>query len=193
MAPARDPAGAVRRWFTVAILVLAAVAVGYVVAPYLLPPPVASGPVAVGLKVGDRPPNFTLTTVTGRRLTLWSLTGHAVWVNFWATWCVWCKAEMPAMEAIYRQEHGRIDVVGVDVQESRSTVAAFLAAHHITYPVVLDTTGIVSTRYDVTGLPKSIFIAKDGRITAIVTGSLLSARGMEPDVRQAIRGGTHGA
>lgn len=189
MTPTVGPATAVRRWFTVAILLLAAAAAGYVVAPYLSPPTAAEGPVSVGLKVGDRPPNFTLTTVTGHRLTLWSLTGHAVWVNFWATWCVWCKAEMPAMESIYRQEHGRIDVVGVDVQESPPAVAAFLAAHHITYPVVLDTTGIVSTRYDVTGLPKSIFIAPDGRITAVVTGSLLSAQGMEPDVRQAIRGG----
>lgn len=146
----------------------------------------------MGLRVVDRGPNFTLTAVTGHRLTLWSLTGRAVWVNFWAMGCVWCQAEMPAMESIYRQEHGRLNIVGVDVQESQPAVAALLAAHRITYPVVLDTTGIASTCYDVTGLPKSIFIASDGRITAVVTGSLLSARGMEPDVRQAISGGKSG-
>lgn len=190
MPPSAPVASAMRRWLTVAILVLAAVAAGYVIAPYVAPhSPTAAGRVPVGLKVGDRPPNFTLATVTGHRLTLWSLKGHAVWLNFWATWCVWCKGEMPAMEAIYRQEHGRIDIVGVDVQESRSAVAAFLAARHITYPVVLDTTGLVSTRYDVTGLPKSVFIAPDGRITAVETGSLLSAQGMKPMVRQAIGGG----
>ena len=192
MTPAAGPATALRRWDPLAILVLAAAAAGYVVAPYLSFPPAASGPVPVGLRAGDRPPNFTLTTVTGHRLTRWARTGHAVWVNFWATWCVWCKAEMPAGESVYRQEHGRLDVGSVDVQESPPAVAAFLAAHRITYPVVRDTTGLVSTRYDVTGLPKSIFIAPGGRITAVVTGSLLSARGMEPDVRPAISGGTRG-
>lgn len=171
-----------------AILAAAAVLAGYVLAPYVAPPQHGPGRAVVGLKVGDVPPNFTLTTVSGHPLTLRSLKGHAVWLNFWATWCVWCKDEMPAMEQIYVRDQGRIRIVGVDVQESRSQVSAFLAAHHISYPVVLDSSGRVSTLYDVTGLPKSIFIAPDGRITAVVTGSLLSAKGMEPMVRQAIRG-----
>jgi cytochrome c biogenesis protein CcmG/thiol:disulfide interchange protein DsbE len=179
---------AVRRWFTIAILAVAAVLAGYVLAPYVAPPAHRPSRVAVGLQVGDYPPNFTLSTVTGQRITLRSLKGHAVWLNFWATWCVWCKAEMPAMEQIYVQEQGRIRIVGVDVQESRSAVSAFLTAHHISYPVVLDSSGRVSTLYDVTALPKSIFIGPDGRITAVVTGSLLSAKGMEPMVRQAIQG-----
>lgn len=126
--------------------------------------------------------------MTGQRVRLDALRGRAVWINFWATWCPWCRREMPFMEQIARRYQSRLVVLGVDVQQPASTVRPFLKRYGITYPVALDLSGQVATAYDVSGLPVSVFIAPNGRITAYFPGSLLSERTMVHLVRQALAG-----
>lgn len=184
-----------QRLITWAILALAAGLAGYLLMPVLAPPapsspssplPSARTSAVTGLAVGDRAPDFTLTDVHGRRVTLSALRGHAVWLNFWATWCPWCRTEMPDMEQVHRRYGDRILIYGVDIQEPQPTVSRYLAAHGITYDVLLDRTGAVATLYDVNALPESVFIGPDGRITAVHTGALLSVAAMVPYVQAAI-------
>jgi cytochrome c biogenesis protein CcmG/thiol:disulfide interchange protein DsbE len=184
-------------WQRIATAVVLAAAAGYagfllapVVAPKPAPPAVAAKTtgqyIPVGLAVGDYPPNFTLEDVHGRMVTLSSLRGHPVWLNFWATWCPWCRTEMPDMEKVHEMYGSRLLIYGIDLQESRATVSRWLAQHGITYDVLLDSTGQVATTYDVSQLPTSIFIAPNGRIIAIHTGELLSVQAMLTLVRQAM-------
>jgi peroxiredoxin len=185
------------RWQRPVTALILAVAVGY--AGYLVVPIVkpASIPAAhearaqhrspkVGLAVGDLAPNFTLDDIHGHAVTLWALRGHAVWLNFWATWCPWCRREMPDIQKVHVLYGSRIDIYGIDLQESRSTVVRWLAAHHIHYDVLLDASGTVSTTYDVSKLPTSVFIDAHGRITAVYVGALLSVVSMKPYINQAL-------
>jgi cytochrome c biogenesis protein CcmG/thiol:disulfide interchange protein DsbE len=177
-----------QRWLTWGIVAAAVAFSAYLVVPALMGS--ASAPATVGLQVGDVPPNFTLPTVTGHRVSLAALSGRAVWINFWATWCPWCRREMPFMQRIAMRYRSRLVVLGVDVQQPAAVVRPFLERHDITYPVALDLSGQVATAYDVSGLPVSVFVAPDGRITAYFPGSLLSERTMMHLVRQALAGTT---
>jgi cytochrome c biogenesis protein CcmG/thiol:disulfide interchange protein DsbE len=183
-----------QRLVTWGILALAAGLAGYLLMPVLAPSTPSSpttplrsaqADTVTGLAVGDRAPDFTLIDVHGRRVTLAALRGHAVWLNFWATWCPWCRTEMPDMEQVHRRYGNKILIYGVDVQESAPTVSRYLSQHGITYDVLLDRTGAVATLYDVNALPESVFIAPDGRIAAVHTGALLSVAAMLPYVRDA--------
>ncbi len=189
-----------QRVTTAGILVAAAAYAGFLLAPVVVPhaSPTATlrrghpaHRVAVGLQAGDYPPNFTLEDIHGHTVTLWDLRGRAVWLNFWATWCPWCRREMPLMERMHQHYGNRIAIYGIDLQESRSTVVRWLAAHGIHYDVLLDTTGGVATAYDVSQLPTSVFIGPDGRITAIHVGALLSPASMVSLIQQAMANG-HG-
>lgn len=131
-----------------------------------------SSAVSVGDQVGDLAPNFQLQTTTGQTVTLKSLRGHPVWLNFWATWCPWCKKEIPVVAEEYAQHHGAVDVVGVDVEEPSHTVKSYIKSHGLRYPVVLDSQGSVSASFGVTGLPTSVFIRPDGRIAEVYTGAI---------------------
>ena len=112
-------------------------------------------------------PDFTLPTVTGDRVHLNDLRGKVILLNFWATWCPPCQAEMPDLNALYR-EFGPTQnfvVLGVDVEEGQSAVEAFVRRNGITFPLALDTNGSVSNdRYHVRSLPTSMIIDREGNI-----------------------------
>ncbi|NMP24005.1 TlpA family protein disulfide reductase [Sulfobacillus harzensis] len=128
--------------------------------------------VAVGNLPGDEAPNFVLKTPTGKTISLASLRGHGVWLNFWATWCPNCKVELPIVEQEHKIYGNRVAIVGVDVQESAATVSHYAAAHGLTYSMALDVHGGVAAAYGVTGLPTSVFIGPHGHIRAVVTGAI---------------------
>jgi cytochrome c biogenesis protein CcmG/thiol:disulfide interchange protein DsbE len=180
------------RWQRYLTAVIVAAAVGfsaYLVAPVVFPGGTRVQAARVGLNPGDIPPNFTLSTPTGRTVSLRQLRGHAVWINFWATWCPWCRREMGNMESLHRHYGRRLTILGIAVQQSATQVEPFLKTHGITYPVLLDQTGQVATMYDVNALPVSVFVAPDGRITAYYPGSLLNTATMRRLIRQTLERG----
>ncbi len=111
--------------------------------------------------------DFTLTSVDGRSLRLSDLRGQIVLLNFWATWCPPCRAELPDLEAIYRQDgvpHG-LTVVGVDVEESAGLTQAFAKQYGVTFPLLPDPDGKVSDHlYAVRALPTSFLIDRAGNV-----------------------------
>ncbi len=125
----------------------------------------------VGFLPGDVAPSFTLQTTAGQTVTLASLRGHGVWLNFWATWCPHCKQELPIVEQEQRVYGNKVDIVGVDVQESRAKVQQFAQSLGLTYPIALDSQGSVAANYGINGLPTQVFIAPNGVIKAVYEGA----------------------
>jgi cytochrome c biogenesis protein CcmG/thiol:disulfide interchange protein DsbE len=127
--------------------------------------------------LAEAAPEFTLQTLDGQSVRLSDYRGQVVLLNTWATWCPPCRAEMPDLEAYYRQ-HGRdgFVVLAVNNQESPGTVAAFLGEHDFTFPILLDPEGVVIREYGVLGLPTSFFIDRDGTMRGVWSGQLTPAR-----------------
>jgi cytochrome c biogenesis protein CcmG/thiol:disulfide interchange protein DsbE len=121
--------------------------------------------------------DFALQTLDGHTVRLSDYRGYVVVLNTWATWCPPCRAEMPDLEAYYREHQGDgFVVLAVNSQESADTVAAFLEEHDFTFPVLLDPDGIVLSRYGIRGLPTSFFIDRDGMVHGVWSGQLSPAR-----------------
>lgn len=118
-------------------------------------------------------PDFTFTTFEGERLGLADLRGKAVVLNFWASWCVPCKAEMPYFETTYRAYKDRgVVFVGLAVQDDPDDSALFLDQLGITYPTGPDVGNEVALSYRATGLPTTVFITRDGKVARKWTGAL---------------------
>lgn len=129
-----------------------------------------------GIENGDKAPDFTLKKMNGKSASLSDYRGKKVIVNFWATWCPPCRAEMPEMQDYYKQ-HKDDDfvVLGVDLtntEKDKSDVRPFVKKTGATFPIVLDKKGDVQSTYEVTGYPTSYFIDKDGIIQYKLVGAM---------------------
>lgn len=126
--------------------------------------------------VGFLAPDFTLTTTDGDKVQLSTLRGKPVILNFWATWCPPCRAEMPALEALWQQyDSGGVLVLGIDQGESAVTVERFArGVVGTTFPLLLDTQREIGAEYGVRALPTTFFIDAQGRVQDIKVGGPLN-------------------
>ena len=138
--------------------------------------------VPVGLRMGDRAPDFTVLSPDGAPLQLSDFLGQVVIVNFWATWCEPCRQEMPLLQRTYdAHDQEGLAVLGVSVGDSSNAVQAYVQALGVSFPIGLDSDRQVSRRYRVFGLPTSVFIDREGLIQAIVPGPV-EPKGLERDL-----------
>ncbi len=137
--------------------------------------PRAATVVAGHLAEGQAPPDFTASTFDGKTITLSSLRGKVVLLNFFASWCTSCRAEMPEIEAAYRANRDRgFVVLGVNSLENGDGVA-FYRELGLTFPAIHDpgVPGNIARAYAVTnGLPVSVFINREGRVDLIQVGGM---------------------
>ncbi|MDE2480912.1 MAG: TlpA family protein disulfide reductase [bacterium] len=123
-------------------------------------------------RVGAHLPTLTATTLGGTDLRIAGLRGHPVWINFFASWCPPCNAEMPRIVARERTLRRRgLVVVGLDQQENPALVRRFMHLYGIRFPVYIDGGGIAGA-FGVNGLPVSVFVDRHGVIQAIRYGEL---------------------
>jgi peroxiredoxin len=122
----------------------------------------------------SRAPDFELVTLDGTTARLSDLRGKVVLLNFWATWCPPCKAEMPDQEALYREYGPSQDflVVGINYEEDAPPVGAFIRERGLTFPVWLDRKGEVAAKLGVRGLPVSFIIDREGLIRDAWNGQI---------------------
>ena len=124
-------------------------------------------------KVGYRAPNFRLPGLNGEEVGLVGLTGKVVFLNFWATWCGPCRAEMPSMEALYHDFKDKgleILAVSSDMNGARD-VQPFVKELGLTYPILLDPDFRVDDEYLIQSVPTTILVDRDGVITHRMVGA----------------------
>jgi peroxiredoxin len=124
-----------------------------------------------GYRPGTKPPEFKGTTVDGRRLSLVSLRGKVVLLNFWATWCQECRPEMPMFERLHREFSVQgLAIVGINAREGTSTIREYAKELGLTFPLILDPKGTIDVAYGVIGLPTTFLIGRNGRPIALAIG-----------------------
>lgn len=127
----------------------------------------------VGLGYNEVAPDFTLTTLDGEEVSLSDFRGEPVMINFWATWCPPCKAEMPDMQKFYEETGMTIISVNMTSSErSRENVPKFVDEYEITFPVLMDEDSEVSDQYEAYQLPTTYFLDKDGEIHFKLAGPM---------------------
>ncbi|HEY1374857.1 MAG TPA: TlpA disulfide reductase family protein [Candidatus Binatia bacterium] len=123
------------------------------------------------MKDNSATPDFTLVDPSGKKVSLKEYRGKLVMLNFWATWCVPCREEMPAMERLYQQYKNKgFVILGVDVKDSKKDAFGFLKELKISYPIVLDPDGEVGLLYGAWGLPTTYLIGPKGEGLARLWG-----------------------
>ena len=115
--------------------------------------------------------DFTLPLVGGDKLRLSAARGKVVFINFWATWCLPCREEMPAMERLYeRTKHTGVEMLAISVDANPASITPFLGEQQFTFTVGLDPKMSVASTYGVRGLPSSFIVDREGNLAAIAFG-----------------------
>lgn len=170
-----------RRTRAIIIAALVVVTVGLLLKGLLTPasqPKTTTGatPGPTAPVVGHLAPDITLRDLSNNPVTLSSLKGKVVALNFWYAACEPCKLEMPALEHAYEQNQSKgFVVLGVDVVDDPATADNFVHAVGVTYPIVRDVNLRAATIYRVTDTPSTFFIDRDGVVRYRVVGPLTTS------------------
>jgi len=175
-----------RRIYTFFSLTVLMISAGWIFFSRALPG--ASGsedfPIA---RPGFLAPDFTLTTLQGESVQLKDLRGRTVILNLWASWCPPCRAEMPALQRVsqdYPPDELVILAVNLTSQDSREAAAQFAQENNLTFPILLDESGVVGALYQTSALPTTFFIASDGTIREMIVGGPISEALLRAQVNQ---------
>ncbi len=158
-----------RIFFYIAILTLSLIWIYF----SRIPAETASASGRIAPHTGFLAPEISLLDTNGNEITLSELRGHPVIINFWATWCPPCRAEMPAMQRAYKdfEEEGVIILaVNSTNQDALPAVQQFIVEYDISFPVLYDNQGTAANTYQISSLPTTFFVGKDGVITEVVIG-----------------------
>lgn len=124
-----------------------------------------------GYAPGTMAPAFTGAALDDRQLSIAGLRGKVVILNFWASWCLECRHEMPALEQMHREFAPQgLAVIGINAREDREAVRRCAKDLGLTLPLVLDQDGTISTTYGVVALPTTFILGRDGRAIALAIG-----------------------
>ncbi len=126
---------------------------------------------------GHPAPAITLNDIDGQVVNLSDFQGKPVLINFWATWCPPCRAEMPDFQAIHREMGDQVTIIAVNAtsQDEPDNIRPFMEEFGITFPVLLDVRGQTMSDYNVRGLPTTIFIDSNGIVQEVFTGAVNKA------------------
>jgi len=148
--------------------------------------PTMATPIPMGLTTGIPAPDFELERLDGGTVRLRDLQGKVVLLNFWASWCVPCREEMPLLASIYQDYHAQgLEILGINLtsQDDFGEVRKFVEEFDPPFPILLDPNGRAERDYRIFGVPTTVFITREGIVHRVKVGIL---KGRE-DVEQTIR------
>jgi thiol-disulfide isomerase/thioredoxin len=134
-------------------------------------------------------PDFTLAGLEDSPISLSDFRGHYVLLNFWATWCPPCQAELPELQAYYTAYRSKgFVLLGVDVQEDPTTVSTFLQQRGFDFPVGVDLTGAVHASFGTNALPLSVLVGPNGELIKMYRPGAITRSMLEQDVTPLLSG-----
>jgi peroxiredoxin len=150
---------------------------------------VVAGTASSAIAPATAAPDFTLHAMTGPNLRLKEQRGRVVMVNFWATWCGPCRQEMPQLNRLYEKYKGSgFVLLGVNVDDDTSKAAEVASKLGVTFPVLLDTDKAVSKMYDLSTMPSTVIIDRDGKVRYVHRGYLAGyEENYEKQIRELLR------
>ena len=181
-----------QKWTVHVILVAMALVVGVIVTVLVFPREQSPQQSDVGSAqfVGKLAPDFRLPTLDGAEVSLSQFRGQPMVINFWASWCLPCREEMPKLVQSYEAHKAEgFMLLGVNLTYSDSVpdAQAFASEFKITFPVLLDKEGVVAEKmYQIPGIPTSVFINRDGTIERIQVG-VMTSRQIKQYVAEILR------
>jgi Peroxiredoxin len=130
-----------------------------------------------GIEVNQMAPDFSLKTLDGKEAKLSDYRGQKVILNFWATWCPPCKAEIPHMEKYYKNhaKEDHVEILAVNLTKSdkdENYIKDFIKSYDMTYPVLLDTEGEQQKQYEIVTIPTTFIIDTKGVIQKKIVGPM---------------------
>ena len=140
---------------------------------------------AASEKLSGKAANFTLKSRSGKNIKLSELRGEVVMLNFWASWCGPCRKEMPLLEKIHKKyKRLGFTLLGVNVEENSRDAKNYLKDVKVTFPILFDSTQKTSKLYDVSAMPTTILIDRNGNKRFIHKGY---KAGYENDYKKQIK------
>jgi len=124
-------------------------------------------------EIKDHPaaPDFTLPDPGGKKISLKDYRGKVVFLNFWATWCEYCREELPAMERLYREFKGKgLEIVAVNIKDKREDALAFVRKNKLSFPILMDPEGEIGLLYGAYATPTVYLIDRNGIVLARMWG-----------------------
>ena len=116
--------------------------------------------------------DFTLENLEGSPVSLKDFQGKVVFLNFWATWCPPCRAEMPHMEKLWQKfKEEDFVILAVDLREGKEKVSSFVKENGYTFPVLLDSGGEVANTYGIRAIPTTYLVDPEGKIAGKALGA----------------------
>jgi len=174
------------RWIQTFILVLAASWIAYT-STVTKPSEIGKTP---SPRQGFPAPEFTLDTLSEESINLHDFRGKVVVLNFWASWCPPCKAEMPAFEALqqaYRTSDVIVLAINTTYQDDLAAATQFVEENHLSFPILFDNDGKVTNTYQVLAMPSSFFIDRQGVIRQVIIGGPISEALIQTQVRRLLQ------
>lgn len=129
----------------------------------------------IGIAIGNEAPDFKLTTLEGEEVNLSDYRGKRVFINFWATWCPPCRAEMPDMQKLYEEDKLDIEILAINITESEPSeenVEQFVKDFGLTFPILMDRNTEVASNYRVQAYPTSYMVDSKGIIRFVAPGAM---------------------
>jgi len=150
---------------------------------------VIAGTASSAIAPASAAPDFTLHAMGGPNLRLAEQRGRVVMVNFWATWCGPCRQEMPQLNRLYEKyKSSGFVLLGVNVDDDVAKAAEVAGKLGVTFPVLLDTEKTVSKLYDLSTMPSTVIIDREGKVRYVHRGYLAGYEdNYEKQIRELLR------